>query len=682
LTSQVALPYREDIDGLRAIAVLLVIGFHAFPEILNGGFVGVDVFFVISGYLITSIIRRSLENGNFSFLEFYARRIKRLLPALIIVLSATFAFGWFVLLADEFRQLGKHVAAGATFVSNVILWRESGYFDTAAQAKPLLHLWSLGIEEQYYIAWPLLLWLFCRRRRNFVALVTCIALPSFLLNILSIEGNSAATFYLPQTRIWELLLGSLLTRAEPMPTSRDASAGLARNNVISQMSIRGRNWASVLGAALIAIGVGAISREDAFPGWWALLPTLGTVLVILGGPQAWINRNVLSFRALVWIGLISYPLYLWHWPILTFLRILDSQAPTVASRVFAVIASAALATATYVLIERNVRTNSRRIGDPIVLLLLLAFIGCVGLYAYISEGIPSRAFPTQFANYSTSLVRFNKDSECFDIPHAYETNGTWFCELGRPSDSPVIFVFGDSHALGLLPALEKYAIESKHKFLFAGASGCPPLLGIQSMRGEEETRKSNCQALNERVFEYVKDHHIPFVLLTARWTYYTGGMTKPNELNPISIESRFNSSRQHSRESFQFGLRETIRRYKGIGVRVILVKDSPQQAFDPRSVLRRSNFTDSEINRLSVTRDQHRVDQAWVNQEFQKVASDLVVLIDTDSALCGEVVCEFVKDGKFLYYDDDHLSLNGGLATYSLFQQVLDSLALTERNVR
>ncbi len=202
--------YRADIDGLRAIAVLAVIGFHAFPDRFPGGFIGVDIFFVISGFLISTIIFESLERGRFSFSEFYGRRIRRIFPALVLVLAATYAFGWFHLLAMEYKQLGRHIAGGAGFLSNFVLWDEAGYFDTAAETKPLLHLWSLGIEEQFYVCWPLLLWLAWKMKWGFLRITLALGVISFALNIDAAYSNVVAAFYAPQTRFWELMAGALL----------------------------------------------------------------------------------------------------------------------------------------------------------------------------------------------------------------------------------------------------------------------------------------------------------------------------------------------------------------------------------------------------------------------------------------------------------------------------------------
>jgi peptidoglycan/LPS O-acetylase OafA/YrhL len=219
--------YRADIDGLRALAVLSVVGFHAFPSVIGSGFVGVDIFFVISGYLISTIIFENLERGSFSFLDFYARRIRRIFPALILVLLVCYALGWTALLADEFKQLGKHIAGGAGFASNLVLRNESGYFDNAASTKPLLHLWSLGIEEQFYLIWPLLLWLAARLRLNFFICLVGLAAVSFGLNVRKVGSDAVAAFYTPQTRFWELMIGATLAYLM-LHNESDVSSGIRK----------------------------------------------------------------------------------------------------------------------------------------------------------------------------------------------------------------------------------------------------------------------------------------------------------------------------------------------------------------------------------------------------------------------------------------------------------------------
>ncbi len=380
--------YRRDIDGLRAIAVLSVVAFHAFPTWLRGGFIGVDIFFIISGYLISSILLKGLETGTFSFKTFYARRIKRIFPALLTVMAACLAFGWIALFPDEYKQLGKHVFGGAGFVSNLLLWNEVGYFDRAAETKPLLHLWSLGIEEQFYIFWPVILLLAWKRRMKLALLTAVLAGASFLLNVAGVTHRASATFYSPASRAWELLFGALLAGHLLKPGQANAAP---------------RHWQSVLGLALLAIGMVFVTRERHFPGWLALLPTLGALLLIGAGPQAWVNRTLLSNRLMVWFGLISYPLYLWHWPLLSFAQIIESKTPSDAIRAGAIALAVLLAWITYRFIERPLRFGAGRARVAGLACAMVA-VAAIGGFLVQQDGLPKRASIVDNAAQNTALV--------------------------------------------------------------------------------------------------------------------------------------------------------------------------------------------------------------------------------------------------------------------------------------
>ncbi len=382
--------YRPDIDGLRAVAVLFVIAFHAFPEYVPGGFVGVDIFFVISGFLISSIIFKNLDQRTFSYSEFYRRRIRRIFPALIIVLFACLAFGWIALLPVEYTQLAKHTAAGAAFSSNFQLWREAGYFDSSSEHKPLLHLWSLGIEEQFYLIWPASLALLWKRKNRVLWMVATLAVLSFAVGLLSAGKYPSSTFYLPFTRFWELLLGCLL-----------AYSTLFQGGFIADMFGRWSpppgfkdlpgNAAALAGSLLIAAAILLLNRDRTFPGWWALMPTAGSVLLIAAGPSAWINRTVLRNPAMVLVGLISYPLYLWHWPLLSFARILTT--PTAPLKFALILTSILLAWATWKYLEGKAKARANRIGcraDITVLAGGLALCWLLGAGVAASRGVPSR----------------------------------------------------------------------------------------------------------------------------------------------------------------------------------------------------------------------------------------------------------------------------------------------------
>lgn len=345
--------YRPDIDGLRALAVLSVITYHAFPEWLTGGFTGVDVFFVISGYLITAIIHDGLRRGAFSIWEFYARRIRRIFPALMVVLGCCLIFGSDTLLSDELNQLGWHTAAGAGFLSNLLLLNEIGYFDSAAEAKPLLHLWSLGVEEQFYLMWPVILWVANRRGSNLLVVTTALMVTSFILNLYATDASPVSAFYLPQYRFWELLSGGVLAVVVARRSNESSDATKPQRHEWASTQ-RWANLASTSGLIAVLAGFVLISKTPKFPGMLAVLPVSGTCLLISGGRSSWASTNILSNRLLVWIGLISFPLYLWHWPLLSFTRmLLDRPDPLLK---FAALAAAFfLAWLTHHLVERPFR---------------------------------------------------------------------------------------------------------------------------------------------------------------------------------------------------------------------------------------------------------------------------------------------------------------------------------------
>ena len=381
------LAYRPDIDGLRAIAVIAVLFFHAFPKLFPGGFVGVDIFFVISGYLISSILYAALEQNTFSLLDFYARRIRRIFPALIVVLAAGYLFGWFYLFVDEFSKLGSHTFASAGFIQNWLLASESGYFDSSADLKPYLHLWSLGVEEQFYIVWPIFLWLAWKFRINLLIATFALGLASFAWNIYSIYFlQSTIAFYMPQVRFWELLIGGGLAYVSFQKRHTRAATSIQDlgNNNKHQV-------ASLLGIALLTLSFILISSARPYPGWWALLPTLGATLLIFSGPSAWLNRRILSNRVLVWLGQISYPLYLWHWIILAFLRITqDDIISSGKARLLILVLSFCLAWLTNLVIEKPLRYGHYLKVKTCGLLLVMILIGGVGYQTEQLGGIGFR----------------------------------------------------------------------------------------------------------------------------------------------------------------------------------------------------------------------------------------------------------------------------------------------------
>ena len=470
--------YRADVDGLRAIAVSLVLMFHAFPEILPGGFVGVDVFFVISGYLISSLIFADLRQGRFSFVDFYSRRIRRIFPALLAVLIGCSVVGWFLLLPDEYAQLGKHVAGGAGFVANFVLLSEAGYFDSAAELKPLLHLWSLGIEEQFYFAWPLLLYWVWGRRWAALGLILLVMVISFGLNIDWVDHRVTATYYLPFTRFWELMIGCALAYAV-LPGQNGSRRWWHAISPPAQVWLS--NYAAILGFAAIVLGALIIDKERAFPGWWALLPTLGACLLIGAGPKTWVNRAVLSHPLLVFIGLISFPLYLWHWPLLAFPRLTSVDPPGTALRAAALALSFVLAWLTYRCLEQPIRFRWRRRRVVPVLMALMAVLVAAGYGTFRADGIAGRMqekadYSSFFGwNYTLSrnlLVEDRHECNFYDIiDHRIKPAIASSCYT--PHSRRAVLLWGDSHAQHLNYGLKQW-LPADVSLLQVGSSGCAP----------------------------------------------------------------------------------------------------------------------------------------------------------------------------------------------------------------
>jgi len=458
--------YRPDIDGLRAIAVLSVVAFHAFPSWMKGGFIGVDVFFVISGFLISTIIFENLDKGTFSFSEFYARRIKRIYPALLIVLTASIVFGWFSLLADEYKQLGKHTMAATGFISNFVLWSEAGYFDNSAETKPLLHLWSLGIEEQFYFIWPLLCWFFWRMKFYRLALVVGFILASFFLNLYTIKIDGVATFYSPITRFWELLFGSLLSYFSLH--HKITVEEFQKNTILS-------NGASFLGFLILVSGFLLINKDASFPGYWALIPVIGSVLIILSGPFTILSRTILTNKVIVWFGLISFPLYLWHWPLLTFLKIIEGGLPDSSLRLAAVFLSIFLAWLTYAVIETRVRKSN---GYSLVkIFLLISFILFLsGLAIFCKNGLVERKAVTTSdftqevrQQFTGPFWSYTKNDTCLtDYPYKDQDSLSWWFCMKSSTRQPTILLLGNSFANQLYPGFAKNRRLSKQTILSIG----------------------------------------------------------------------------------------------------------------------------------------------------------------------------------------------------------------------
>jgi peptidoglycan/LPS O-acetylase OafA/YrhL len=507
--------YRPDIDGLRGVAVLSVLGFHAFPSLAKGGFVGVDIFFVISGYLISGIIIADAIRGQFSFLRFYVRRIRRIFPALIVLLLFCMVYGWLFLLPHDYAELGVNAAGGAGFISNFVLFAQSGYFAAASDTRPLLHLWSLGVEEQYYLFWPLLLWLSCRFRSSALALTIVLALASFVWNVAKVSADPVATFYLPQTRFWELLMGAALAASAGIDARRPDRGGLGQPENPTPRFAAAR---SIVGALLVCMALVVINETRRFPGWWAVIPTTGSLLMISAGPTAWLNRRVLSNRGLVWFGLISYPLYLWHWPLIALTTLHQGEFPSRNSRIIIVLASIALAWITYVAVERPIRYRKNGTQKAVALLAIMAATGFLGYRCFEMDGHPER-FPKIVQDIDA--LAYKNDHE------AAWRQGSCFLELDQTAasfaacdpaliagDKPILLIWGDSLAAQLYPG---YASVYGDKFavMQRTASACGPIFD-----DAYNSRLPNCNAINADVLRLIERLKPQRVVLAARWSVH------------------------------------------------------------------------------------------------------------------------------------------------------------------
>ncbi|MCM1129668.1 MAG: acyltransferase [Alistipes senegalensis] len=650
--------YRPDIDGLRAVAVLLVIGFHAFPKYIRGGFIGVDIFFVISGFLITSLILKDLEKHSFSFTDFYTRRIRRIFPALSIVLSASLIFGWFGLLPDEYRQLGKHTAGGAGFISNLILWKESGYFDVASELKPLLHLWSLGIEEQYYILFPLFLYGLWKKKLNLLTGTTLLMLISFGINLALYKKNPVADFYFPGSRFWELLAGATLayltlypSKAKwitPLREKRDKllySLIYTDKDKTRQQNLSG-NLLSILGILLIAFIAYKLTKGHPFPGKWAILPVLGAVFLIAAGPEAAINRKILSFKPLVWIGLISYPLYLWHWPLLSFARMIQGKTPSSLVRAGLVLLAFILAGLTYILVERPIRFGRYRKAKAIGIGVAVAILGLAGLYVKNHKGLPNRA----------NMVAYEKRAEQLIVPPARDEAGVEYvckektprlicCRYSGTDFEKTVAVVGDSHAQSAYPGIAKLGKQMGFNTILLGST----FPGMDTWMDP-----AGWDPLPEIMDILLERQDIQRVFLVFRVRLR------------ISGEHNFVANRDKTlvKEKivpaglFKARLQSIVDRLKTAGKEVIIVGDNPELFAHPGDYVERP-FSSRSMSDFPVLL---KKDVLAYQKEALALLGEIkgAEVISPIDVFCPLDKCRvFDEEGLPFYYDDDHLSVAG-----------------------
>jgi peptidoglycan/LPS O-acetylase OafA/YrhL len=646
--------YRREIDGLRALAVLPVILFHAGFEAFSGGFVGVDVFFVISGYLITTIILTELEQGKFSIVNFYERRARRILPALFLVMLVCIPFAWFWLLPSDMKVFSQSLVAVSVFASNILFWLQTGYFDKAAELKPLLHTWSLAVEEQYYVLFPLFLMLFWKLGKRWI-LVTLglIFVASLAVAQWGAYAKPTAAFFLLPTRVWELLIGAFASFYLSQTNRKDFGKGLSE-------------VAGWFGVALIMYAVFAYSKATPFPGFYALVPTMGAVLIILFATQQTTVGKFVGNKVFVGVGLISYSAYLWHQPLFAFARERSLTEPS--GMVFLILSIGALILAyfTWRYVESPFRSKDnfkRRTVFKLSLVFSIVFVS-LGISGHFGLFSPNESLPEDFMiQFSWNKLRTScddgMDPKVGEVP---------FCRLGASGISkPVAAVFGDSHSEALNPVFDKLGKELNFSYVHNGLGGCLPLVGIDVVKGNWD--KEICKSLADKQIKFVKDNDIKTVFLIGRWSLYTQGEYEKNMTKFFLTKSEGTElSREASRKVFTEAFLKTLSKYEELGVNVVIVLQVPQQKFDPKkfyskllaSDLIGSNDSSVGVRELSVGYAEHLLLQQFNRQFFDTLKDRAnVKLFNPDPYFCHDSRCFLGNSESSYYCDDNHINSAG-----------------------
>ncbi len=654
--------YRADIDGLRAIAVLAVLAFHVSPDLLPGGFLGVDVFFLLSGYLISMIVLREQADGRFRFVTFYGRRVRRLFPALAIVLLSVLGAGYFALFADEYERLARHSFYAIAFLLNFRLMDEAGYFDVASHAKPFLHLWSLSVEEQFYLFWPVLLIALRRLRVNVGVAVVVLGTCSLTFAVLLAERRPDALYFHPLARAWELLVGCALAWWH---FSRGVDA---LPSILGSRNARGA--LSIVGIVALFWGLFALGDSLNHPHPLVLIPLAGVAAMIAAGPASAVNR-LLSNRALVFVGLISYPLYLWHWPLLSYVRIAESGDPPSWLLWAAVTLSFVLAWATFRFVERPVRFGVRAHRGVASLTAAMCLLALGSRAIAVGDGLPQRPAVRYAMNAEAMMQREPRQDEActrlFAAGHA-----PVYCRFA-PSGGRTIALIGDSHAHVLFPGIADLAARSGRSTLLLANSGCPPFEGAVTGRNERE--RETCATLIERILSAVeRQPNVEAVVIASRGPQYidgTGFGPVEAHYNYPPIASR--DGRLSPARAFIEGLGATARRLHAGGKVVAYVLQVPELGVPARDCLARPLV-------LVSTRRGCSVDQAVVvdrMREYRALVRDLSTetgflrVVDPAPALCAADSCRGVDPDGLLYADDNHLSV---LGSYRVAPIILESL--------
>tara|TARA_B110000093_G_scaffold182562_1_gene229573 strand:+ start:158 stop:2065 length:1908 start_codon:yes stop_codon:yes gene_type:complete len=617
------LKYRAEIDGLRALAVVPVILFHAGFELFSGGFVGVDVFFVISGYLITTILIEDIENQRFSIVNFYERRARRILPALFFVMLVCIPFAWMWMLPNQMKDFSQSLVAVSLFASNILFWRESGYFDAAAEEKPLLHTWSLAVEEQYYVLFPIFLifaWRFGKNRAFWMIVVMSVI--SLMLSEWGWRNKATANFYLAPTRAWELFSGSIAAF------------------VVQKYGVQKNNLLSLIGLAAIIFSIFCYDETTPFPSVYALVPVLGVVLLVLYADKETLAAKLLSTKGFVGVGLISYSAYLWHQPLFAFVRVRYGGLQSESINFALFIGSLFLAYLSWKYVETPFRQKAK-IGRVFILSFstigMVLFIGA-GLMGHLNDG-----FSNRFENDANFQALQEKLIGNYGLSASCEQN---FIEGGEcaTSENPDILVWGDSYAMHLVPGI--VSSNERVKLQQATVSQCAPILGYAiatAIHGAQD-----CIAFNEDVYKYLSESDVKYVVLASPFARFHDNRSM------VDATGRLYSN---GAEITFSGLVRLVKKIREMGKIPVIFTPPPADGSDLGNCLMRQELRGQSLSNCDFQREHITVSKRLSSSKLEQISAAQV--INLTDFICSSDICRTSLEGYYLYRDTGHLSYEG-----------------------
>lgn len=650
--------YRPEVDGLRALAVLPVILFHAGFSLFSGGFVGVDVFFVISGYLITSIILTELNSGTFSLVHFWERRARRILPALYLVLLVSLPMAWYWLSPQDLLNYADSLLAVALFCSNIWFWLSSGYFDAAAEFKPLLHTWSLAVEEQFYLCFPLLMLLLWRYCRSLLPVLLTLALMvSLVLAEWGAQHRPAFTFYMLPTRAWELLAGALVAWwLHQHPRQFPA--------LVTQL-------ASLLGLLLLIAGCVLIDKTTLFPGFSALLPVGGTVLLLLFADQSTLTGRLLSHKVLTSVGLISYSAYLWHQPLFAFARHHTLDKPSIVLMTGLSVLTLVLAWLSWKFIEAPFRQKQRFSRKQI-----FGFAGIGSLFFIVVAVLGQQQLIVgRWQQQHPDLINIDPAvaAEPFRTCPDIKLHGTASCKVFGHGSRRVV-LWGDSHA-GVLAA--NFPGLADTEFFVIAHGGCPPVIGVRRFDGEGNAGSCDKLDMLQSYADYIVALKPDLVILSARWSLYLQGWQRQGELQPAHhfVTTAPQGGEMQSLEArtllLQRQLQLTISQFNQHAP-VLLISQQPDYAD--------TGFRPMELGDFHLPRPQM---ERWHHTEIailQQLATlPKTKVLDSKKLFCDTSSCQTREQGVLLYFDTNHLSATGAAKVWQQLRKEIELLAMQQQ---